>query len=110
MSLMSDANFINNITYYNKKDLTDEMYYALQRYIVNSDLKPQTMSIYSRAASSICQWVFSVYQYATIVRRDQPLKQKLQELEKKLLKVKLFISFILLQENIISSKNYIFIL
>lgn len=93
MSLMSDSNFMNNIMYYNKNDLSDEQYYALQKYIVNSDLKLQTMSIYSMAALSVCQWIFSVYRYATITRRNLPMKQKLKELEGKLTKVMTFIFF-----------------
>lgn len=94
MSLMSDSNFMNNIIYYNKNDLSDEQYYALQKYIVNSDLKLQTMKIYSMAALSVCQWIFSVYRYATITRRNQPMKQKLKELEGKLTKVMTFYLFL----------------
>jgi len=81
--LMTRENFVQELIFYDKDNIPDEMFKELSRLVENPLFRPELIMCASKAAAGICSWVHSVQKYSEIYRNMQPrLKNLLQHEEK----------------------------
>ncbi|XP_035825634.1 dynein heavy chain domain-containing protein 1 [Aplysia californica] len=85
-SLMADKSFFQELIFYNKDDIPEDIFNALKRFMVNPLFDPHVVRFASSAASSMCCWVRAVYMYSSIHRKMQPHLKNLLDAENKFTK------------------------
>merc|ERR1712012_1541947 len=83
---MLNASLLDKILAYDKDNIHPEILKKLKRYVENPEFQPAYVKKASKAASSMCQWIHSLYLYCQIAQELGPKKAKLCALEAKLAK------------------------
>ncbi|CAI9742248.1 Hypothetical predicted protein [Octopus vulgaris] len=86
--LLVDSNFINNLIYYDKEQITDEMFARLKGYLSNPSFTSKTMMQYSLAAVSILEWLKAIYRYCRAKQLSAPYKEMVEKLKEKQIQIK----------------------
>nr|XP_033804381.1 dynein heavy chain domain-containing protein 1 [Geotrypetes seraphini] len=68
-----------DLVFYNKSQITDEMYEALSEITAKTFFNPATIQTASSAAASLCRWILAVFRYSSKLRKMQ--KELLEEQE-----------------------------
>ncbi|CAF0879568.1 unnamed protein product, partial [Didymodactylos carnosus] len=71
-------NFFDDLIYYDKENITDEVYSMLAQIVQFDTFRPSFVACSSKAAASICAWIIAVFEYSTIARS---IKSKVQQVK-----------------------------
>ncbi|XP_052105179.1 cytoplasmic dynein 1 heavy chain 1-like isoform X5 [Mytilus californianus] len=75
-------NFITNIVNMNTNDISDEIRNKMKKnYMSNPDYCYEKVNRASLACGPMCKWAIAQIQYADMLKRVEPLRNELQELE-----------------------------
>lgn len=86
-TMMVDTNFFENLIFYDKDNIPEDMYRDLKEFVNKEEFVPEFVAQSSSAAASICAWVRAVFNYSTIQRKMKPHLKSLQDAEHKFSKV-----------------------
>ncbi|CAF4961095.1 unnamed protein product, partial [Rotaria sp. Silwood1] len=76
--LMVKENFFDDLVYYDKDNISDDVFNMLTKIVKFNTFHPSYVSSSSKAASSLCAWILAVYEYAKIARSQ---KTKLEQVK-----------------------------
>jgi dynein heavy chain len=76
--LMVKENFFDDLVFYDKENLPDDIYNMLTKIVKFDTFHPSFVAHSSKAASSLCSWILAVYEYAKIARSQ---KTKLEQVK-----------------------------
>ena len=75
-------NFIPTIVNFNTDDISDEVRIQMQRkYLDNPDYDYEKVNRASHACGPLVKWALAQFQYADMLKRVEPLRNELRELE-----------------------------
>jgi len=76
-----DPNFIKQLVYFDKDNISDRVLKKIGTYVVQSDFQPDIVGRVSLAAKSLCMWVRAMELYGRIYRVVEPKRQRLYAAE-----------------------------
>ncbi|XP_066556290.1 dynein heavy chain domain-containing protein 1 [Amia ocellicauda] len=79
--LIGQANFFQDLEFYDKSCITDSLYAALGMIVQQPLFQPCVVREASQACESLCLWVRSMYQYASVQRHLAPQRARVQQVE-----------------------------
>ncbi|XP_029457600.1 dynein heavy chain domain-containing protein 1 [Rhinatrema bivittatum] len=79
--LIGQDNFYQDLVFFNKNQITDEMYNALSETTARSDFNPVLIQTASSAAASLCRWIHAVQRYCGKFQRMSWSLQQQQDYE-----------------------------
>ncbi|XP_025095393.1 dynein heavy chain domain-containing protein 1-like isoform X2 [Pomacea canaliculata] len=85
--LLIRENFKQDLIFYDKDNIPDDIFEALKEFVHNPDFQPETMKNISKAASGLSTWVIAIHHYSSIYRKMQPHLKNLLEAENKFTRV-----------------------
>ena len=74
-ALLMKPNFFDDLVFYDKKNIPNDIYNALAQICAVETFKPEFVAPGSQAAALFCEWIIAVYALA-IFERTQGLKKK----------------------------------
>eukprot|EP01029_Cantina_marsupialis_P009144 TRINITY_DN2137_c0_g5_i1.p1 TRINITY_DN2137_c0_g5~~TRINITY_DN2137_c0_g5_i1.p1 ORF type:complete len:3984 (-),score=1416.37 TRINITY_DN2137_c0_g5_i1:203-12154(-) len=82
--VLSDINFMNDLTSYDKENIPPSILKKLAKYIEKPEMQVENVKKVSSAATSLCMWVHAMDVYAKVAKTVEPKKKKLAELNAEL--------------------------
>ncbi|XP_041838798.1 dynein heavy chain 6, axonemal [Melanotaenia boesemani] len=82
--LLGDANFLRNLTDYDKDNIKPQILMKLQKYISNPDFIPEKVEKVSKACKSMCMWVRAMDLYSRVLKDVGPKRKKLAKAQEDL--------------------------
>uniref|UniRef100_H2ZUY2 AAA+ ATPase domain-containing protein n=1 Tax=Latimeria chalumnae TaxID=7897 RepID=H2ZUY2_LATCH len=79
--LIGQANFFQNLEFYNKDHISSELFMFLSDLVRHPLFQPEYIREASRAAESLCLWIHAVFKYAYVKRQLDPIITRRQEVE-----------------------------
>jgi len=76
-----DPNFIKQLVYFDKDNISDRVLKKIGTYVVQSDFQPDIVGRVALAAKSLCMWVRAMELYGRIYRVVEPKRQRLYAAE-----------------------------
>lgn len=86
-SLMVDIGFFQELIFYQKDSMPDEVISELKTFVDDPLFTPENVAQASIAASSVCAWIHALYAYSSIRQKMQPHMKSLIDAENKQAKV-----------------------
>lgn len=77
--LLIRENFFDDLIYYDKKNVPDDIYYALSQICSVSTFRPEHVKPGSLAAASFCSWILAIYEFSKF---ERTYGAKIKELKK----------------------------
>jgi hypothetical protein len=90
--LLIKSTFFQDLEFFDKDHISDEVYAELGEYYHNALMQPQIVEQSSVAAACLCRWVRAIYEYSNLMRNLRPRVSQLQGAEDDLNKVCLLFS------------------
>ncbi|MBN3311494.1 DNHD1 protein, partial [Atractosteus spatula] len=84
--LIGQTSFFQDLEFYDKSGITDSLFTALGRIVVQPEFQPAVVREASRACESLCLWVHSIYQYASVQRHLAPQHNRVHQVEEHMVK------------------------
>ncbi|KAM6960532.1 dynein heavy chain domain-containing protein 1 [Aplochiton taeniatus] len=78
--LLGQPNFYQELEFFDRTKMSDDLYNQLGKIVKRKDFRPETVQRVSRACGSLCSWVHSVYQYASLQRHMAPQVARKEQL------------------------------
>ena len=87
---MVKENFFDDLIYYDKNNMSDEIFEMLTKIIEFDTFHPSFVANSSKAAAGLCSWILAVYQYAKIARSQRTKLKQVKAYEELFNKVSFF--------------------
>ncbi|XP_069041728.1 dynein heavy chain domain-containing protein 1 isoform X2 [Lepisosteus oculatus] len=84
--LIGQTSFFQDLEFYDKSGITDSLFTALGRIVVQPEFQPAVVREASRACESLCLWLHSIYQYASVQRHLAPQHNRVHQVEEHMVK------------------------
>lgn len=79
--LLLRENFYEQLVYFDKANIPDDIYFKLEKIIALESFKPEEVKPGSLAAAALCEWILAVFEYCTIARSINSKDREIREYE-----------------------------
>ena len=68
---MVKENFFDDLLFYDKDQINDEIFEVLQKIVEFETFHPSFVIKSSKAAAGLCAWILSIYEYSKVSRSQR---------------------------------------